>query len=50
MNPAIEQPRVILASPNKIGLKVNSKIFGFGIKYSPYLGYIITWGGIKPNT
>ena len=29
------------------GLKVNAHKCSFGLKYIPYLGYVITWEGVK---
>ena len=31
------------------GLEVNYTKFSFGLKVIPYLGYVITWVGIKPD-
>ena len=30
-------------------LEVNTKKYSFWLKYINYLGYIITWGDIKPD-
>ena len=32
------------------GLKFNAPKWSFELKYTPYLGYVITWEGIKPDT
>ena len=31
------------------GPKVNATKCSFGLNYIPYLGYVITWEGIKPD-
>ena len=45
----IYQLGVILARLSTTGLKVNATKRSFGLKYIPYLGYIITGKGIKPS-
>ena len=45
----IEQMRIIFCVLRATGLKVNPLKFSFGLKYIPYLGYVITREGIKPN-
>ena len=32
-----------------VGLKVTDPKCSFGLKDIPYLGYVITWKGIKPD-
>ena len=34
----------------KAGLKFNAMKLIFVLNYITYLGYAITWGGIKPDT
>ena len=41
--------RMIFGKLSTAELKVNSPKYCFGIKYIPYLGYIITREGIKPD-
>ena len=45
----IEQLRVCFRRIQAAGLKVNAKKCSFGLKEIPYLGYIITREGIKPD-
>jgi hypothetical protein len=45
----IEQLRVCFARIQKAGLKINAKKCSFGLKEIPYLGYIITRQGVKPD-
>ena len=44
----IEQLRIIFGRLRATSLKVNANKCGFGLKEIPYLGYVITWDGIKP--
>ena len=45
----IEQLRIIFGRLRTTGLKVNDPKWTFGLKYIPYLGYVITWEVIKPD-
>ena len=45
----IEQLRIIFGRLRALGLKVNSTKFNFGLKDIPFLFYIITREGIKPE-
>ena len=45
----IEQLRIIFGSLRAAGLKFNAHRCSFGSKAIPYLGYIITREGIKPD-
>ena len=45
----IEQPKIIFGRLRSVGLKVNAPKCSFGLKDIPYLGYVITWEGIKPD-
>ena len=45
----IEQLRIIFGRLRAAGLKVNAHKCSLGLKEIPYLGYIITREGIKPN-
>ena len=45
----IEQLRIIFGRLCAAGLKVNAPKWSFGLKDIPYLGYIITREGIKPD-
>ena len=44
-----EQQRIIFGRFRAVGLKVNSTMCSFVLKEIPYLGYVITWEGIKPD-
>ena len=44
-----EQLRIIFGRMRAAGLKVNAPKCSFGLKDIPYLGYVITREGIKPN-
>ena len=44
-----EQLRIIFCILRASGLKVNSPRFSFVLKGVPYLGYVITSEGIKPD-
>ena len=44
-----EQPRIISGRLRAAGLKVNAHKCSFGLKEIPYLGYVITREGIKPE-
>jgi hypothetical protein len=45
----VEQLRVCFSRIQKAGLKINAKKCSFGLKEIPYLGYIITRQGVKPD-
>ena len=45
----IEQLRIIFGRLRALGLKVNAPKFIFGLKYIPYLGYVLTRDGIKSD-
>ena len=45
----IDHLKIIFARLSAAGLKFNENMFSFGLNEIPYLGYVITWGGIKPN-
>ena len=45
----IYQIRVTFTRLRTAGLKVNAPKCSFGLKYVPYLGYVITRDGIKPD-
>ena len=45
----IVQMRIIFGRLCASGLKVNAPKCSFGLKYIPYLGYVITREGIKPE-
>ena len=45
----IEQLRVCFSRIQKAGLKINAKKCSFGLKEIPYLGYVITRQGVKPD-
>ena len=45
----IEQPMIILSRLSAAVLKVNATNCSFGLKEIPYLGYVITQKGIKPD-
>ena len=45
----IDQLRIIFGRFRAAGLKINSPKCSFGLKDIPYLGYIITREGIKPD-
>ena len=45
----IEQLRIIFGRLRAAGLKVNAPKCSFGLKEIPYLGYLITREGIKPD-
>ena len=45
----IYQIRFIFARLRIAGLKVDSPKFSLGLKWIPYLGYVITQEGIKPD-
>ena len=45
----IEQLRIMFSRLRAAGLKVNAPKCIFGLKDIPYLGYVITRGGIKPD-
>ena len=44
----MEQLSIIFGRLHAAGLKVNYPKCSLGLKYIPYLGYVITRGGIKP--
>ena len=46
----IDQVRFIFSKLRTYGMKYNKMYFSLGIKYIPFLGYGITWYGIKPDT
>ena len=45
----IGKPRIIFGRLSAEGLKVNDTKCSFGLKDIPYLGYVITKKGIKPD-
>ena len=45
----VAQLRICFQRIRKAGLKINAKKCSFGLKEIPYLGYIITRDGIKPD-
>ena len=45
----MEQPRIIFGRLRAAGLKFNAPKCSFGLKEIPYLGYVISREGIKPN-
>ena len=45
----ITQLEEIFRRFQKAGLKVNAAKYKFGLKEIPYLGYIITMEGVKPD-
>ena len=45
----IEHLRIIFVILRAAGLKVNAPKCSFGLNNIPYLGYVITRGGIKPD-
>ena len=44
-----EKMKVVFSRLFAAGLKVTFPKYIFGSKDIPYLGYVITWGGIKPD-
>ena len=46
----IQQLRLCFSRIQQAGLKINAKKCSFGLKEIPYLGYIITREGIKPDS
>ena len=45
----IDKPRIIFGSLHATGLKVNAPKCSFWLNEIPYLGYVITSEGIKPD-
>ena len=45
----MEKLRIIFGRFRAEGLKVNAHKCSFGLEERHYIGYLITWEGIKPN-
>ena len=45
----IDQLKIIFGGMRAVGLKFNAPKCSFGLKWIPYLGYVITREGIKPD-
>ena len=45
----IEQLSIVFSTLRDAGFKADSNMCSLGLKEIPYLGYVITWWGIKPD-